>query len=235
MGEAKRRREQYRKPPEVCVFCGTQPATTRDHVPPRGLFIPPRPQLITVPACAVCNGGTSEIEEQFRLFVAAKDGPDTPSSVDFWRQGGLRTAKKNNKLRKGLLSGVPLWVRSPTTGKFHPSRTFKWSVTDHNRVITTITRGLYYHHYSSILDPSISIEVTYLPILDNVMKEFVMENCIRRNIGGDDRFVYGYGTTMEDPEISIWIYQFYTRHWAAAITKPEGCDLDSTAISGDPL
>src|SRR5271165_919227 len=74
MGEAKRRREQFRMTPKTCVFCGAI-ATTSDHVPPKNLFIPPRPtDLITVPACEICNGGTSTLDEEFRVFVLPSDG-----------------------------------------------------------------------------------------------------------------------------------------------------------------
>src|SRR5438132_859881 len=46
-----------------CCYCG-RPATTRDHVPTRKLFPQPRPSdLITVPACSVCNNSSSKDEE----------------------------------------------------------------------------------------------------------------------------------------------------------------------------
>jgi hypothetical protein len=45
-------------------------------------------------------------------------------------------------------------------------------------------------------------------------------------LGADDRFCYAYARVEESPEFSIWIYQFYLRHWAGAITKPEGHDFD---------
>lgn len=77
MGEAKRRREQFRSAPKQCVFCGGI-ATTRDHVPPKNLFLSPRPRLITVPACINCNGSLSALEDEFRVFwsrqMIASDG-----------------------------------------------------------------------------------------------------------------------------------------------------------------
>jgi len=46
-----------RKPPKgLCVYCGVNPATTRDYVIPECLFVPPLPSnMVTVPACADCN------------------------------------------------------------------------------------------------------------------------------------------------------------------------------------
>jgi hypothetical protein len=113
MGEAKRRKEQFRKTAKPCVFCGA-PATTRDQVPPRNLFIPPYPNLTTVPACETCNGGMSGIVDEFRVIISAKAGPDTPASSELWTKGGLRSVRRNAKLRKQLMSGMKLWMRSPS-------------------------------------------------------------------------------------------------------------------------
>jgi hypothetical protein len=151
MGEAKHRREQLRKTPQTCVLCGQRPPTTMDHVPPKVLFVPPRPRLITVPACQICNGGASEAEEKFRVYVSVRDGVNTLASMDFWKQGGLRTVKNNNRLLRELTSGTPLFLRSPSTGRFESLRTFKWPRTAHDPVIKKITRGLYYHHFGSAL------------------------------------------------------------------------------------
>jgi hypothetical protein len=79
MGQAKRRKEQFRKTSQTCALCGARPATTRtrDHVPPKALFPSPRPKLITVPACDICNESASEAEEKFRVYLSVKSGIDT--------------------------------------------------------------------------------------------------------------------------------------------------------------
>jgi len=62
------------KEKSVCVFCG-DPATTRDHVPPKGVFPDPKPSdLITVPACDSCNSDTKLDDEYFRWLVATGSG-----------------------------------------------------------------------------------------------------------------------------------------------------------------
>ena len=59
-----------------CVFCGAL-ATTRDHVPPQGVFPDPRPtDLITVPACDICNNSTKLDDEYFRWLVATGSTDD---------------------------------------------------------------------------------------------------------------------------------------------------------------
>jgi hypothetical protein len=68
-----------------CYLCGA-PATTRDHIPPRGLFPQPRPNnLITVPACRSCNHDRSLDDEYFRDVVAAGSN-DSPQSLNLLYQ-----------------------------------------------------------------------------------------------------------------------------------------------------
>lgn len=46
---------------------------TRDHVPPKGLFLDPKPDnLICVSCCNACNGEQSGFDERFRILVASE-------------------------------------------------------------------------------------------------------------------------------------------------------------------
>jgi hypothetical protein len=218
MGEAKRRREQFRKTPPTCVFCGGI-ATTRDHVPPRNLFVPPRPRLITVPACKICNSGISAFEDEFRVYVGVTDGPNTPEWFEFWSKGARRAVHQNDRLRREL-SNLGLLARSPFGGY---GQTFKWPRENHHKVIEKLTRGLYYHHFGEILEPAVSFEITFLNEINADLRQTILSmRCC--NVGGVSRFAYAYGRLVEDRQVSMWICQFYMRHWAVAITKQEFCD-----------
>src|SRR6266496_4218514 len=64
MGEAKQRRTATAKliaQFPACSLCGGErQSTTRDHIPPKALFDGSlRPDKLIVPACNICNGGTS--------------------------------------------------------------------------------------------------------------------------------------------------------------------------------
>jgi hypothetical protein len=109
---------------------------------------------------------------------------------------------------------------------FQPSQTFQWSVENHNRVIEKITRGLYYHHFGEPIPLSTSIRISmFINSLPEEPNRFIGAELDRRNIGGVDRFAYAFGRIEEDPEASMWVYQFYRRYWAGVITKPEVCDI----------
>ena len=58
----------------VCAYCGASGNLTKDHVPPKNLFLTPRPSnLISVPACKVCHENTSKDDEYFRLKISMRD------------------------------------------------------------------------------------------------------------------------------------------------------------------
>jgi hypothetical protein len=110
-------------------------------------------------------------------------------------------------------------LRSPSTGKFEPRRLFTWNLAEsHHPIIRKITRGLYYHNFKSALGPQTKIDVTYLPKLTPEMIDFCHQNMAPGDTGGDSRFVYAYLRNDDYPTKSIWIFQFYRRHWASAFT-----------------
>ena len=57
-----------------CIYCGAIGCVTGDHVPPKNLFPPPRPNnLIVVPSCLPCNQSASLDDEYFRLTLSLRD------------------------------------------------------------------------------------------------------------------------------------------------------------------
>lgn len=49
-----------------CVYCGAANPTTMDHIPPKGIFPPPRSaNLTTVPCCEECNRSFDKDESIF--------------------------------------------------------------------------------------------------------------------------------------------------------------------------
>jgi hypothetical protein len=62
----------------ICAVCGHRRHITREHVPPKNLFLPPRPKnTITAPVCERCNHGSHLDDEYFRVFVSCVSQPGT--------------------------------------------------------------------------------------------------------------------------------------------------------------
>ncbi|MEA2818861.1 MAG: hypothetical protein QOJ86_865 [Bradyrhizobium sp.] len=67
MGEAKLKKSATQKFIEQyphCALCGGErPSATREHMPPKSLFDQSyRPDRLVMPACVICNGGTSKAD-----------------------------------------------------------------------------------------------------------------------------------------------------------------------------
>ena len=55
----------------ICAICGKMVNTlTNDHIPPKSMFGTKPSNLITVPSCPDCNGGSSADDEYFRLIAS---------------------------------------------------------------------------------------------------------------------------------------------------------------------
>jgi hypothetical protein len=135
-----------------CVYCGNNPGTTRDHVPPKGLFAKPRPHLVTVPCCDECRKGQSLDDEYFVRMISMKNGTvDNLSSISA-RSSALRSLVKPDKARftGSLLNNIR------EVAAFTPSGIFLGTHLSYDvdlarlcRVIERTTCGLYSHEFGA--------------------------------------------------------------------------------------
>ena len=139
----------------LCVYCETGEDLTREHVPPRCLFGPPRPpNLITVPCCRKCNNGAAQDDEYFRLVMCVRH--ETRGHADARAGFGaiLRsfTGSKQRGFRKAFFkktTPVELW----TSAGLYLGETGKLSV-DNARIHNTVgrvARGIYWHATRAVL------------------------------------------------------------------------------------
>ena len=90
----------------ICGICGQRDATTNDHVPPRGIFCPPRPSnLIRVPACRPCNSGASGLDERFRVYLGLHVSRSAATGSRLYDEA-LRSLRHNRRLLKEVLASV---------------------------------------------------------------------------------------------------------------------------------
>jgi len=206
---------------QVCVLCGKRSATTQDHVPPKGIFPKPRPNdLITVPACFSCNHGASRQDEIFRVNLSLHAGVDAPDTKALWENHALRTVKHNRRLRRKLVSGMrPVYVKSTGGIILRKEGGVLWDSVAHDSVINRIIRGLYFHHYGSILPPESRIKVNWHRLLTKEMEEESRARGWAHESIAGGHFQYRYGRSEINQVQSIWLFQFYGRHWASGHTN----------------
>jgi hypothetical protein len=200
-----------------CVYCG-EPAATKDHVPPKKVFLSPRPtDLITVPACQKCNGGASADDRIFRNHLAIRVGGYRSSGQarKFWTEEAMPSIrKKRGDLRQIATSAVPIECYSP--GGIYLGQNFgiPFNTDAHNRVVTRVVRGLYWHHFGEPLGLETPVGITFINTsrlnwLDGLRP--VLQHLIVCRIGGE-AFEYAYGRATDAPLSSMWLLSFYRRH-----------------------
>ena len=203
----------------MCALCGTRPATTSDHVPPKNIFPQPRPNdLVTVPACHECNNTGSKYDEEFRVFLSIQLGMETPKTRELWTGGALRTLHRNNRLRRHIIEkSWEVDLKTPGGISLGNRRAVLMPARPHNSVMDRTVRGLYFHHYGEILGPRISCKVTLLTGLPDDMSP-VLEHMNLSSLGAG-ALVYRHGRAVESPSDSLWFLNFYQRHLVMVETR----------------
>lgn len=196
-----------------CAICGVNEATTMDHIPPKNIFIPPRPQnMITVPSCASCNNGASGADESFKAYLTTHiqsinelyGNNDIP---DMLNKLLMPTLNNNRKLTKRMNnSAKPVSIR--TSSGIYIGK--EWAIKfpqESLDVLKRIVRGLYYKHTGHVLGLDISCKV----IMENNLDRWksIIAPTPRHSVGSNDEFIYRYRLYDENPKISFWFLFFY--------------------------
>ncbi len=207
------------QPPKsnVCVICGTRPAVTVDHVPPKGFFKGVvNAQLRTVPACWDCNNGASSDDEDVRFFISAQIGKQNPASKQLWENGAHKSILRKKTLREAFVANAREVAVVGADGSQTMRIAFHIPVFTYQRVLARTTRGLYFFHCGRVLPASIRVNAIMLTGTPNMETEEIrMLNF--ENIG-NGACIYRYGILPDDPDSSLWIYEFHHAHWAMVTT-----------------
>jgi hypothetical protein len=93
---------------QECYLCGKKASETperkltRDHLPPKNLFLPPRPaDLITVPCCYACNHQAHEDDEYLRLAVTGYYNTNAIGQQT-WKEKSVGSTIRKRRLRKSV-------------------------------------------------------------------------------------------------------------------------------------
>lgn len=200
---------------KLCVLCGKNFATTKDHVPPQSIFNAPRPNnLISVPACKACNNGASILDEKFKTYLGMHVAQFSKQGETLFKQA-IRTVRHNRKLRQEIINKLePLHISQSEGEIVDKQHSVLWDSDAHDKVIERIVRGLFYHHYQSILGDEADITVYWFKEPPEEFKEM----SLHKESVGNNAFIYQHNKIDNSEYDSIWLFQFYESHWAAGIT-----------------
>jgi hypothetical protein len=181
-------------------------------VPPKCWFPKPRPRLITVRTCTVCNHAFGRDDEELRAYLAAIVGSDTPARSAFWKQAraGIH---KNDRIRRELLSGPELLVREGIGKPFELRRRVLLNADLHTRVFQRIIRALYKHERGSILPLCVPIEIGWIRDPEPYRPLFSQKKIVLLN----EHFQYCFARAA-DAHATAWLLALYDHHFVVAFT-----------------
>ena len=207
-----------------CCYCGLRVAETRDHVPPRAVFLRPLPgNMVTVPACRHCNRRFGVLDEEIRVNLSIVMQVETPATSRFWQQHALPTIRRKRRMRNAIVASMRK-VQVTTPGGLHLGdvTVSPWDREHHNAFFERVARGLYFHHFGEILGHSVGVMVRRGGIYDDgfrALAEGLNKYCAQGSIGGD-QFIYRYGRADDAPTASVWFMAFHRSYLVAVLTEP---------------
>ena len=229
MGEARRKSRISAS----CAYCGSSPATTRDHVPPRSIFSRPYPADLTiVPCCNGCNEKWSPLDEEFRTALSMLAGVDTSGTRQLWKEKVLPGLHHNRRRKREILGQLrtKLWIQNRSTGKFEQSYVVYVEAGPYITMIQRITRGLYYREIGSRFPEDVPISVDRLKNVTGFGE--ILKHAKIRNFGS--QFSFAFFFVEANPFDTLWLYAFHQREFACTTTgvaddreRSENDDVDA--------
>ncbi len=221
----------------LCVHCAVREATTADHIPPKGLYAPPRPSdLLTVPSCEECNGGASMDDEYMRTFLTLKeragDHPDAKTQVN----ATMRSLRRNRITGFGrafLKTVKPVNVTTPAGLILRKALSYEVSFERLEPVVVRIVKGLYWHHEHARIGPEYNVGALFedgLHDLDSETRQQLNETIVRPLLQSSLRSTprnvlrYRYVVARGDEPISAWLFEFYGDVQCLALVTPQSAD-----------
>jgi hypothetical protein len=154
----------------ICYACG-QPATSREHVPPKCLFPEPkdvggrnyRGDLITVPSCNVHNSAKSRDDEFLMVSLATMFGGN---AVGFRHSAGKVDRALRRSAHRFLLKVITKPERifrvETAPGQFID---ILWGMPDIDRLkrcFESIARGLLFHETGEVFEGRVHVHLSFL-------------------------------------------------------------------------
>lgn len=211
--------------PQVCIYCGSSDLRlTRDHIPPKCLFLRPRPQLITVPACHPCNDSFKRDDEYFRLAVISEAVYRNEEATRLWR--GRVMPRIGGGLRGNLIARMRnVEMRTPAGVITGRATAIHFDVPRVNRVVKRIVKGLTWHHYQ-FRPTNVRFEIYFNPDL-RPLHDILLRTSLHTI--GNAAFRYRHGLTKEDRNASVWGLRFYEHtHFLVLVLSDSYLERDAT-------
>ncbi len=204
-----------------CVLCGETRTVTREHVPPKNLFLAPRPtNTITVPVCEPCNHGYHLDDEYFRVYVATGAQPGT-RHARLWNEKVVGSSFARGEGLRGRLNDDHATVVHHHQ-HIEPLQTFDdqvvaeellplvqpFDATRINAVVGKIVRCLHFSLSGAPLSPAVRLDIDISPLADADLQALFEKSS--GQVGNHREFIYRC-EQINSVEWR-WLLAFYGQH-----------------------
>lgn len=194
---------------KLCVYCGTAPSTTADHIIAREFFLNERRgNLPKAPACEKCNREKSVLEH-YLTAVLPFGGRHADAIVNLETMIPPRL-QRNEKLYSELSSGL-----APITdpeGRDGYANTLPFDSARLEQLFAQIAKGLAWHHWRVLLQPGYSATSAFFmdqggPIIEAIFSQAAM-NRVTVDLG-EGTFSYKGLQDAKESESTVWRFSIY--------------------------
>jgi hypothetical protein len=217
------------RPKLTCIYCGVREGTTDDHIPPRGLFASPRPNLVTVPCCEECQGVQQKDDEYFIRTIVFKRGIADNRSSGIAQSAALRALYRPRKaaFTRAFIDTVRLaTLHSPEGLYLGKAMTYNADLNRLSNVVRRTTLGLHFRKFGKRVPDDHTCFVFAMggfasaDLKTTAAAQQIWDFAIsgKRENYGDNVFSY-WGQEIEGEEFrTLWAFLFYGDVQFAAVT-----------------
>jgi len=193
-------------------YCCNENAISREHIPPKCLFLPPRPSnMITVPSCPKHNFAKSKDDEYFRWFISTACAEFSNDAITLLKEKVTRGLRRSPGLLRMIMQGAIKEIDVYSKGGIWLDRRpgFKYDKKRIVRVLKLICKGLYFYHFNKKVIKSQKFVLEFNPGLDENLKKAITTLKLN-NIGNGRVFSYRYYSKSENNiDRTMWFMLFY--------------------------
>jgi hypothetical protein len=152
-----------------CIYCGLREGSTRDHVPPKCMFLSPMPndiQMITVPCCEECRSRHQGDDAIARNFLISSAVAESRQISDDRIEGKRnRSLERDRRLLKQMTNAITLAdVSSGGKVSLGTAAAFNLDQPAMNRFFDRVARALLHEEIGS---GHIACTIKWKPVMDS--------------------------------------------------------------------
>lgn len=186
--------------------------------------------MITVPACAECNEGTSTLDEEFKAQLGLYLGRNNPT---FW-QSALKTILHPHKKKlKDKITDNLSPILSPM-GNGAWGHLVKVDAKPIMTVARKAVRGLFWHKTGKYMPPDADLDVSMIRQGDQLMPEVQwMLDKFGQTFKQGSEFEARFALAEDKEYASVWLLKFYGEDCILVIVTPKEDDITDNSFKSE--